>query len=159
MTDEEGLRATRFREALSHWASGVTVAAVRDEKRVLATTVTAFLSVSVEPPLVLLSLGPSAQILPFLSEGTSFAVSVLADHQGRRASVFADAYPVGDSPFPEYGEPFLADALVHLGCRVERLDRAGDHHLVLALVEGAELRGGEPLIRYRRSYRRLQADG
>jgi len=159
MTDEEGLGADRFREALSHWASGVTVAAVRDEKRVFATTVTAFLSISVEPPLVLLSLGPSAQILPFLSEGTRFAVSVLADHQGRRASVFADAYPVGDSPFPEYGEPFLADALVHLGCRVERLERAGDHHLVLALVEGTELRGGDPLIRYRRSYRRLQADG
>jgi flavin reductase (DIM6/NTAB) family NADH-FMN oxidoreductase RutF len=73
--------------------------------------------------------------------------------------VFADAYPVGDSPFPEYGEPFLADALVHLGCQVERLDRAGDHHLVLALVERAELREGEPLIRYRRSYRRLQDDG
>ena len=159
MTDEEGLGATRFREALSHWASGVTVAAVRDEKRVLATTVTAFLSVSVEPPLVLLSLGSSAQILPFLCDGTRFGVSVLADHQGRWASVFADSYPVGDSPFPEDGEPFLADALVRLGCRVERLDRAGDHCLVLALVEGAELRGGEPLIRYRRSYRRLQADG
>ena len=105
---------------------------------------------------MLLSLGPSAQILPFLRVGNSFGVSVLADHQGRSASVFADPLPVDDSPFPEDGEPVLADALIRLGCRVQRLDQAGDHLLVLALVEGAELGGGEPLIRYRRSYRRLR---
>ena len=151
--------ADRFREALAHWASGVAVAAVRDDGKVLATTVTAFLSVSVEPPLVLLSLGASAQILPFLALGTRFGVSILEVEQARLASVFADSYPVGVSPFSVEGEPVVEGALVQLFCRVERIDSAGDHWLILARVERSEVGSGDPLVRYRRAYRRLKSDG
>jgi flavin reductase ActVB len=155
-----------FREALSHWASGVAVAAVREEGpeegpdagKVHATTMTAFLSVSLQPPLVLLSLGPGAQILPFLTVGKAFGVSVLGEEQARIASVFADSYPVGESPFPVGGDPLIPDAPVRLSCRVHRTDEAGDHRLVLALVESAEVDEGAPLIRYRRGYRRLAED-
>jgi flavin reductase (NADH) len=145
----------RFRQALACWASGVAVVAVREEGRVLATTVTAFLSVSLEPPLVLVSLGPTAQVLPFLVPDRSFAISVLAEHQGRIASVFADAYPAGAPSFPRRGDPWVEGASVRLGCRVHRVDPAADHHLVLALVETAVFDGAGPLIRYRRAYRRL----
>jgi flavin reductase (DIM6/NTAB) family NADH-FMN oxidoreductase RutF len=147
----------RFRAALAHWASGVTVVAVREDDRVLATTVTAFLSVSVDPPLILISLGSGAQVLPFLTVGARFAVSVLAEPQGRAASAFADAYPVGGPAFATSGEPWVESALVRLSCRVERLDPAADHLLVLALVESAQVEPDRrPLIRYARSYRRLE---
>lgn len=148
----------RFREALAHWASGVAVAAVRDDTKVLATTVTAFLSISVEPPRVLLSLGPSAQILPFIAQGTTFGVSILGAAQGRMASVFADSYPVGASPFALEGVPLIADALVRMTCRAERIDQAGDHRLVHALVERSEVGSGDPLVRYGRAYHRLPTE-
>jgi hypothetical protein len=131
------------------------VVAVRAEDRVLATTVTALLSVSIEPPMVLVSLGATAQVLPYLVPGRSFAVSLLAEGQGRVASVFADAFPVSAPPFAAHGDPVVEDALVQLRCRVDRIDPAGDHLLVLALVETAVVGSGGPLIRYERGYRRL----
>ena len=130
--------------------------AVRDEERVLATTVSAFTSVSAEPPLVLIALGPGAQVLPaLLADGQRFGVSVLSEAQSRTASVFADAFPVGASPFPTAGEPVIADALVRLGCRVHATHAAGDHVLVVGLVESAAIAGGSPLIRWSRAYHRL----
>ena len=109
--------------------------------------------------MVLISLGPSAQILPFIAPGTAFGVSVLGATQGRLASVFADSYPVGVSPFALEGVPLIADALVRMICRAERIDRAGDHRLVHALVERSEVGPGDPLVRYGRAYRRLPTDG
>jgi flavin reductase (DIM6/NTAB) family NADH-FMN oxidoreductase RutF len=148
----------RFRDALAHWASGVSVVAVRDEGRVLSTTVSALISVAVEPPLILISLGVTAQVLPYLVPGRSFAVNVLSEEQGRIASVFADSYPAGAPAFPPEGEPWIDGALVRLGCTVDRIHAAADHRLVLARVEHADVEEGNPLIRYARTYRRL-ADG
>ena len=147
-----------FKQALSSWASGVSVVALREDGRVLATTVTALVSVSVEPALVLVSLGPTAQVLPFLTIDRAFAISVLAEPQGRAASAFADAYPAGGPTFPSEGEPWVVGALVRMSCRVERLVAAADHQLVIARVETAELDEGRPLIRYARAYRRLADD-
>lgn len=170
-----------FRDALAHWASGVAVAAVRDPDadRIYATTVTSFMSVSLEPPLVALGLGASAQVLPFLTQEASFGISILAEAQKRLASVFADSFPIGPSPFdsepalggnrsnePEStresawaGAPTITDALYVLSCAVRESIQAGDHLLVLARVLDA--RAGPdagPLIRYRRSYRSLGSD-
>lgn len=148
----------RFRDAFAHWASGVAVVAVRDEGRVLATTVTALLSVSIDPPTLLVSLGATAQVLPFLGPAKPFAVSLLGEDQGRVATVFADAYPVGAPPWRASGDPFVDGALVQMRCRVDRLVPAGDHRLVLALVETVAIGEGRALVRYQRSYRRLAAE-
>lgn len=154
-----GVDPDTFRAAMARWASGVTVVAVRDAGRVYATTATAFLSLSLEPPQVLVSLGPTAQVLPFLEEGGDFGVSVLAEDQRRLATVFADAFPVGPSPFPDEGPPRLPGALVGLACRVREIHVSGDHRLVVGLVEDAALReGGEgrPLLYWQREYRALE---
>lgn len=147
-----------YREAFAHWATGVAVVAVRDEDRVLATTVTALLSVSVDPPTLLVSLGAAAQVLPFLAPARPFAVTILAEDQGRVAHVFADAYPVGAPAFPERGDPFVAGALAQIRCRVDRILPAGDHALVLAYVDDASVGAARPLIRYARGYRRVAVD-
>lgn len=146
----------RFRDALSHWASTITVVAVRDEPRVYATTVTSFVPVSDDPARVLVSLGPGAQVLPFLDEGRSFGISFLAPEQRRLASVFADSFPVGPSPFPDEGVPLVKDAAVGLACSVERVIPVEGNRLVLALVVGAEVdESTEPLLYHRRGYRTL----
>ena len=149
-----GIDADSFREALARWASGVAVVALREEGRVLATTVSALMSVSVKPPLIVLALGPGAQVLPYLTEGRRFGVSLLGEEQSRLARVFSDPYPVGPSPFHGDG-PVVAGAIVRLGCVVHRVDAGGDHRLVLACVESTAHAPGEPLLRWERAYRRL----
>jgi flavin reductase (DIM6/NTAB) family NADH-FMN oxidoreductase RutF len=144
-----------FREALGHWASGVTIVAFRSEGRVIATTVSAFLSLSLEPPLVLIALGPNATVLPFLQPGAEFGISILGASHRRLASVFADPFPVGASPFSD-DVPLVPDALVGLACSVTDTSRGGDHTLVTAAVRRLAVGHGTPLLRYRRSWRVLE---
>ena len=146
-----------FREALSYWASGVTIVAVRDEADVHATTVSSLTSVSDSPPTVLVSLGRTARVLPFLEPGGRFAVSVLGSDQQRIASVYADSFPVGPSPFPEHGAPTVAEALVTLECSVVEVREVGASFVVVGQVERTTLGEGEsPLVYFRRGYRRLE---
>lgn len=147
----------RFRDGMARWASGVTIVAARHESRVHAATVTAFFSVSLDPPLIAVSLGPNAITLPFLQAGADFGVSILAEDQRRTASDFADVFPVGPSPFVDEGTPLVRDALVGLACMVYDRVSAGDHHIILGLVHRIELRedGAGPLLYHGRDYRRL----
>lgn len=149
-----------FRDALARWAATVTIVAVRDGSEVHGVTVTSFVPVSAEPPRVLVSLGPNARVVPFLDEGTHFAVSLLDAGQRRVASDFADSFQVGPSPFAATGPPVVEGAVVALVCEVERLiEVAGGVRLVLARVEAVREPGGtEPLVYHRREYRRLEGE-
>jgi flavin reductase (NADH) len=145
-----------FRDAMRRWASGVTIVAVRYEGRVVATTVSAFLSLSLRPPLVLVAIGANATILPFLQPGTRFGISILGEHQRRLATIYADPFPVGLSPFSTDGDPVIADALVGLACTVTETRQGGDHVIATASVDAVAVSGsGEPLIRFDRAYRTL----
>jgi flavin reductase (NADH) len=147
----------RFREALASWASGVAIVACRTDERAVATTVSAFMPLSLEPPLILVALGPNATVRPFLQPGATFAISILGAEQRRLAMVFADPLPVGPDPFPATGVPLIEGALLGLTCEVERVDAGGDHALVIASVrEATGGTSGSPLIRHARRYRGLE---
>lgn len=147
----------RFRDLLSQWASTVGVVAVRDDGRVYGTTITSFTPVSIDPPAVVVSLGPNAQALPFLHEGARYVINLLAEEQAAIAEVYADPFPVGPSPFPADGDPIVAGALVSLVCEVaDVVPTEGAARLVVGrVVEGAEGGGTRPLLWYRRGPTRL----
>jgi flavin reductase (DIM6/NTAB) family NADH-FMN oxidoreductase RutF len=145
-----------FRTALARWASGVTIVAVRTDDRIVATTVSAFTSLSLEPPLVLLALGANATILPFLQPAARFGISLLAESQRRLATIYADPFPVGPDPFPAEGIPVLPGALASLHCVVSETRQGGDHVIVIAAVEHAEAADGAPLLRFDRRYHGLR---
>lgn len=149
-----------FREALSHWASTVTLVAVRDGPNVHAMTVSSFFPVSAQPPLVAISLGANARVLPWLKEGASFTVSFLSEDQNRLASVYADSFPVGPSPFPAEGDPVVQDSVAALACTVRDVhETEGATRLVIGRVEKIHAgSGGRPLLYQRRRYRRLTPD-
>jgi flavin reductase (DIM6/NTAB) family NADH-FMN oxidoreductase RutF len=150
---ERQRRGAVLREALSNWASGVTIVAVRDQGKVHALTVSAFLPVSIEPPLVMVSLGPNASALPYLQPGTPFAISLLTASQRGLASRFADVFPVGPDPFTADGPPLVRDALATIACTAEDIRPAGDHHLVTARVDDARTGPDSPaLVYFRRGY-------
>lgn len=154
--EEERTRRERddaLKDALARWASGVSIVAVREAGTVHALTVSAFIPVSLEPPTVLVSLGPNAAVLPFLDPGVSFAISMLTADQRGVASRYADTFPVGPSPFVESGPPVVEGALAWLECEVEEMIRRGDHTLVVAAMTAAGTGPEEPaLTYYRREY-------
>lgn len=161
-----------FRAVLGRFATGVTVVTVRDAARAGSSagaregvhdhgmTVSAFCSVSLEPPLVLACIDRAATLLPALPPGTVFAVNVLAEAQEtlsrRFASEVDDRFDgVGYSRGPG-GSPLLDDALAHLECRVHARYEAGDHTILVGLVEfvqASDVTG--PLLYYRSGYARL----
>ena len=149
-------REEAVRDAFARWASGVAIVAVRDEGRVYATTVSSLATVSLEPPQLVLSLSPGAQVLPFLPVGAGFGVSVLAASQRRLATVFADSFPVGPSPFGAEEPPRVAGARVTLACRVSALHPATPARLVVTVVEAVHAGEEErALVHWKRAWHAL----
>jgi len=145
------------REALSHWASGVTVLAVRDDDEVDAITVSAFTPVSLRPPLVLVCIGEQVSTLTTLLDRERFALSILPEPESRTASIAASRGMTGELPFPAEGDPLLPGALAGLVCRVVASYPGGDHRIVVGEVERVVLGPeGPPLLYYRREYRALR---
>lgn len=158
--DEEaavGVSPEAFKEALSYHATGVTIVAVRDGPTVYGTTVSSFMPISVEPPLVLVSVSGNAPVLPFLDEGKPFVVNLLRSEQKPLATVYADVFPVGPSPFPPEGDPVIEGSLAVLRCRVESVIEVDDIRLVLGRVMETGIgEGGDVLVHYRRGYHVLE---
>lgn len=148
-----GVSAEALREAFSHWATGVALVAARDGPSLEAITVTAFLPLSVEPPLVLCCLHEQAAVLPMIQETGRFTVSVLPEDQRRTANIAADRVLVRTLPFAKEGDPVLAGALVSFVCRLRDDHPGGDHRVIVGEVERLVLGpDADPLLYWRREY-------
>lgn len=140
----------RLRDAMGRFATGVTVITTADEgEAVHGMTANGVLSVSLDPPLVLVSLGRCrmAEILPRTGR---YGISVLAADQQETAMHFAGQRSAAASArFTwEAGLPFLAGSLAQIGCRVAEVHPAGDHVLWIGRVEHMVHRDGDPLLFY-----------
>lgn len=154
-------RRNTLREALSYWATGVTILAVREEPSgpVHALTVSGFVPVSIDPPLVLASLGANASALPYLAPDGRFVISLLGPDQQGLASRYADTYPVGPSPFDVDGPPVVRGSVASLICEVSELLERGDHTLVIGTVVDADATDAESALAYfRRQYHVIGSD-
>ncbi len=146
-----------FRAVLGRFPSGVTILTARDAQgRDHGMTVSAFCSVSLEPPLVLACIDRKAEMLPLLKHATHFGISMLADDQELISRRFAElpegrfegvGFARGDS-----GVALLDDALAHLECRLVGEYDGGDHVIFVARVEAATSQPGRPLLYYRGGY-------
>lgn len=151
-----------FRSVLGRFASGITVVTTRDaEQRDVGMTVSAFCSVSLDPPLVQVCVDRTASLHAALMGSTRYGVSILAAEQEALSRRFATAdstrrfdgvgYRRGES-----GVILLEDALAHLECRIVASHAAGDHTIFLAEVESATARNTRPLLYYRGGYAQLE---
>jgi flavin reductase (DIM6/NTAB) family NADH-FMN oxidoreductase RutF len=163
MTSETttNIDSATFRAVLGRFASGVTVLTVRDDAgRDHGMTVSAFCSVSLEPPLVLACIERTATLLPVLGAGGAYAINVLSETQEalsrRFASEVDDRFDgVGYTRAPR-GSAMLDDALAWLECRVEARVDAGDHVVIIGRVEHTQVsETAGPLLYYRSGYARL----
>jgi flavin reductase (DIM6/NTAB) family NADH-FMN oxidoreductase RutF len=157
----EGDPALAFRRTLGMFATGVTVLTTRVAEQVHGMTANAFMSVSLRPPLVLVSIDRRARMGALLHEGTRFGVSVLEARQTGLSDRFAGR--VADDP-PEatfeivHETPLVEGALAHLVARVARSYWGGDHSLFLGEVEFARYGEGRPLLFHGGRYERLVED-
>src|SRR5580698_6728721 len=153
------LDTVEFRRALGHFATGVTVVsyAPRDADEFRGTTVNSFTSVSLDPPLVLVSLGRQTRAAAALRPGTPYAVNVL--HHGQRdlAMHFAGRPQPGARVEWEVraGVPHLAGCGAHFRCVAQDVHGAGDHLLVVGLVGEFQACGHPPLLFYRGAFEQL----
>jgi len=140
-----------FRNALGRFATGVTVVTTAVDGAVHGMTANAFTSVSLDPPLVLLSVGKQARMHAHLLQGARFGISVLSEDQQAYGWNFAGRPQEELQPtFTWRAEvPLLANALAHFVCTVEATYPGGDHTLFLSRVEDLWYRDGSPLTFYR----------
>lgn len=154
------IRADEFKNALRRWASGVTIVTSRAGERVHGMTVSAFASVSVDPPLVLICADKSSDTLNVIAEGGVFAVNVLARGQEELAERFAwgeesTRLEGVDWHSAATGSPLLSGVSASLDCRVVAAHDAGDHVIYVGRVEALEAGDAEPLLYFAGKYRSL----
>ena len=157
----EGDPAIAFRRTLGMFATGVTVLTARVAEQVHGMTANAFMSVSLSPPLVLISIDRRAKMGALLHEGTRFGVSVLEARQTGLSDRFAGRI-ADDVPEPAFEvvheTPLVEGALAHLVARVVRSYWGGDHLLFVGQVEFARYGEGRPLLFHGGRYERLTED-
>lgn len=155
-----------MKEALGRFATGVVVLTVHEDRDDIGMTATAFASVSLEPPLILVGLSTASYVAEVLRRRDTWAVSLLAGDQKHVAGRFAVAgRPSGRlllATLPHHRGPRTGALIVERGlaaleCRTRRLVPAGDHTLVLGDVLGVDYMGPaeDPLVRYMGGYRGL----
>ncbi|MFF3375604.1 flavin reductase family protein [Streptomyces sp. NPDC002680] len=172
-----GVSNDDFRAAMSRLASGVVLVTAREASldaddpqapvgEDVGMTATAFLSVSLDPPLVMVSVREGSRMDDLLAEQPLWAVSVLSESQRHIAGRFAmkgrisDRLLFEDIPYVRggaSGAPLVGGALANLECRTEQRVEAGDHTLVIGRVLTATTPSadGGPLAYFRGRYRQL----
>ncbi|MFC9730554.1 flavin reductase family protein [Streptomyces roseolus] len=148
----------RFRDCLGRFATGVTVVTVAHDAGVHGATVGSFTSVSLDPPLVMVSLDRRSRMGDLLTGAPSFGVNILAAHQEDLALHFAGRPRPADAPVPwehDAAGPRLAGAAAHLDCVPWAAYDGGDHVLHVGRVRGFSTRDAEPLVFHGGAFRLL----
>ncbi len=148
-----------FRAALGRFASGVTVITVKDaDGNLHGITVSAFCSVSLEPPLILVCIDKSAGSHHAFKKDEFFVVHILRESQQHYSDQFASHLPdkFAGIEFEENGSgiPMLKDTLASLECRLVSAHDGGDHTIFIGQIENAYISDGNPLIYFHGKYRK-----
>jgi flavin reductase (DIM6/NTAB) family NADH-FMN oxidoreductase RutF len=152
-----------FRHALGTFATGVTiVTAMGGDGKPYGLTCNSFASVSINPPLVLWSLGMYSQGLPVFQNASHFAVNVLGISHRPLATKFAktslDKFDGVKWKLGLGKAPLIADCVAHFQCRAANRYYGGDHVIFLGAVEAYTYNRKEPLLFVRGGYGRFLGD-
>ena len=152
-----------FRAALRQWASGVTVVTCADRGLQHGMTVSSFLSVSLTPLLLLVSLQDGARTLEMIKSAQTFGLSILHHEQKELADVFAGRKENHGNRFAnletltlQSQAPLLKGSLACFDCRVHSMLEVSDHTLVIGEVIAVAVADEQaPLVYYQRAYHTL----
>ncbi|WP_067621796.1 flavin reductase family protein [Alicyclobacillus acidiphilus] len=154
--------AAHFRRALGRFASGVTVVTMAFGEEVSGITVSAFASLSLNPPLVLVCIDKSSSTLGLIRRGKSFAVNILASDQRDLSNHFASKQPDKMAGIPhrvgQLGNPILHGTQANLECVLREEFDGGDHFILIGEVHAVEVDEAKtPLLYYSSQYGSFEA--
>jgi flavin reductase (DIM6/NTAB) family NADH-FMN oxidoreductase RutF len=154
-----------FREALGHYASGITVITSHLEGEPIGFTCQSFYSVSMSPPLVSFSVMSTSASYPKIRQAGRFVVNILSGEQVKISNQFArrgtDKWHGVDWQQSPLGNPIIAGSLHWLDCEIHAEHAAGDHLIVIGEVKALSLQdtaATQPLLYFKGQYCNLAAD-
>lgn len=160
------ISSEKYREALRLFPAGVTIVTIKapGHEHPHGLTVSAFASISPEPPLIMIAIDHRASGHDMLeTEGAVFAVNILSQEMSELSNRFAwikdeDRFAVGDWGTAVTGAPILQDALAWLDCTIYNRYEAGTHTIYIGEVQasGTPSADEHPLIYWNRGYRYLK---
>ncbi|WP_054705841.1 flavin reductase family protein [Bacillus sp. JCM 19041] len=148
----------KFRKAMGQFTTGVTVIATETEENVFGMTANAFMSVSLDPKMILISVGHNAKIKEKIQKSGKFSVNILSKNQQDLSMLFAGQLKETRQVDFGYLEsvPVIPKAVVSIACDVSSEYIEGDHTLFVGKVLDLNLEDEEPLVFYSGKYRSLQ---
>jgi flavin reductase (DIM6/NTAB) family NADH-FMN oxidoreductase RutF len=149
-----------LRRVMGHFATGVTVITTKDpEGNPSGLTANAFMSLSLDPPLVLISVDKGAQCYPCFNLQNGFTVNFLSEDQEDVSRRFAtkgiDKFAGLQWHIGENGAAILDGALGYVECKITQCHEGGDHTIVVGEVVNAGATGDRPLLFFKGKYQRL----
>ena len=148
------------RQIMGRFATGVTVVTTRYGEQISGMTANAVMSLSLDPPLIVVSVDCQSNMHGHLTQGQCYAINVLKHDQEELSRRFAKPGPKDFSDLKmtvaETGAPIFVDALAYVDCRVVEVARAGDHDMFIGEPLAGETYDGEPLIFYSGQYAQLE---
>lgn len=158
-----GVDPTLLREVMGRFATGVSVVTARVGDETGAMTANAVLSLSLDPPLILVSVQKDSQMHRLLWRSDCFALSILQQDQEHLARRFAQPGPKDLSDLDMHtatsGAPILAAALAFADCRIRQVVAGGDHDMFIGEMTAGEVHEGSPLLFYAGGYGRVTPGG
>ncbi len=147
-----------FRNAMGSFATGVTVITTEVSGEVHGMTANAFMSISLKPKLIAISVGENARMLGFIKDSKQFAVNVLSSTQQNESKQFSGQLNLEHEVqfVPYMGVPTLADSLAVITCDLHSEYVVGDHTVFIGQVTGIQLAEKDPLIYSQGKYRELK---
>lgn len=148
-----------FRQAMSHFPSGVTVVTTEHQGELYGMTVASFASLSLAPPLILICVGRNMQTHGAIAAAKRFGVNILGLDQKDLSAQFAsrsdDKFAGVEYEMGNLGVPLIGGAICNLECNLFNQLDGGDHSIFVGVVEHARTREGAPLVYFRSGYREL----
>lgn len=147
-----------FRDAMGKFATGITIVTTTYDEDIVGMTVNAFMSVSLEPKLIAISIDESASMYDILQKTKEFGVSFLRDDQQELSMIFAKQKERDREILYTYQDniPVLKNSLVTISCRVHQKTKAGDHMIFIGEVTDIQLNDGQPILYYDSDYQTIQ---
>ncbi|WP_058308370.1 flavin reductase family protein [Gracilibacillus massiliensis] len=148
-----------FRKAMSKFATGITVVTTEFDNEVQGMTVNAFMSVSLDPQLITISLDHKTNFYQNADKIKRFGISILREEQKEVSMIFAKQI---DKKYDDFvsldGIPVINNSLTTLACSVVNTVEAGDHMLLIAEVDKIKLDEGNPIIYYNSGYQKISEE-
>lgn len=149
-----------FRDAMGKFATGITIVTMDDHGETIGMTVNAFMSLSLQPKLIAVSIDKSASMYDKLNSTDKFGVSILSDKQKDLSMIFAKQKEKDrEITYVEQdGVQVIENALATLSCTVKEKVEAGDHLIYIAEVTDLHISDGEPVVYFGGKYRTIESD-